>query len=87
MKNFFKHLFSSGENEADNHVSSFNEQQEKEEDVQFIDHGVKTVDLNKIIGSVGIMILIPSSGPKSMYPVNDLVISNVLCGTEKLSRR
>lgn len=53
MKNFFKHLFSSGKNEEDNHVSSFNEQQEKEEDVQFIDHGVKTVDLEKIIGSVG----------------------------------
>lgn len=53
MKNFFKHLFSSQENESGNHVSSFNEQQEKEEDVQFIDHGIKTIDLEKIIGSVG----------------------------------
>ncbi|MBU1344580.1 MAG: Lrp/AsnC ligand binding domain-containing protein [Proteobacteria bacterium] len=53
MKNFFKLLFSSEKNEEENHVSSFNEQQKKEEDVQFIDHGVKTVDLEKIIGSVG----------------------------------
>ena len=53
MKNFFRQLFSSADNEPENHVSSFNEQQEKEEGVEFIDHGVKTVDLEKIIGSVG----------------------------------
>ncbi len=53
MTNFLKNLFSSKTNEEGNHVSSFNEQQEKEEDVEFIDHGVKTVDLEKIIGSVG----------------------------------
>ena len=53
MINFFKHLFLSKEDEEDNHVSSFNEQQEREEDVEFIDHGIKTVDLEKIIGSVG----------------------------------
>ncbi|MBU8848801.1 MAG: ParB N-terminal domain-containing protein, partial [Desulfobacterales bacterium] len=53
MINFFKNLFSSKEDEEKNHVSSFNEQQEKEEDVEFIDHGVKTIGLKKIIGSVG----------------------------------
>ena len=54
MKNFFKIFFSSTEEEeAQNHVYSFNEQQEKEEDVQIIDHGVQTIDLEKIIGSVG----------------------------------
>ncbi len=53
MINFFKNLFSSKEDDDKNHVSSFNEQQEKEEDVEFIDHGVKTIDLEKIIGSVG----------------------------------
>jgi DNA-binding Lrp family transcriptional regulator len=53
MSNFFRRFFQSKEDEADNHVSSFNEQQEKEADVQFIDHGIKTVDLEKIIGSVG----------------------------------
>lgn len=53
MFDFFKHIFSSKEETPDNHVSSFNEQQEKEEDVQFIDHGEIVVDLNKIIGSVG----------------------------------
>lgn len=53
MKNFFKLLFPAGYDENSNHVSSFNEQQEKEEDVQFIDHGVKTVELENIIGSVG----------------------------------
>ncbi len=53
MTHFFKRLFSSGKNEDNDHVSSFNEQQKKEEDVKFIDHGIKTVDLEKIIGSVG----------------------------------
>ncbi|MBU0465364.1 MAG: ParB N-terminal domain-containing protein [Proteobacteria bacterium] len=53
MTNFFKNLFSSKEDEAQNHISSFNEQQTQEEDVQFIDHGIKTIDLDHIIGSVG----------------------------------
>jgi DNA-binding Lrp family transcriptional regulator len=53
MTNFFKHLFSSQKDEAEDHVSSFNEQQEQEEDVEFIDHGTKTIDLERIIGSVG----------------------------------
>ncbi len=53
MTSFFKHLFSSKEDEAENHISSFNEQKTQEEDVQFIDHGVQTIDLNHIIGSVG----------------------------------
>ncbi len=53
MKNFFRNLFSSSTDDAANHISSFNEQQEKEEDVQFIEHGVKTIELSKIIGSVG----------------------------------
>ena len=53
MINFLKTLFSPKQDEEKNHVPSFNEQQEKEEDVEFIDHGVKTVDLGKIIGSVG----------------------------------
>ncbi len=53
MVNFFKNLFSSKQSEADNHVSSFNDQPEKYEDVEFIDHGVKTIDLGEIIGSVG----------------------------------
>lgn len=53
MKNFFKTLFSPSKKKDENHVTSFNEQQEKEEDVQFVDHGVITVDLDKIIGSVG----------------------------------
>jgi DNA-binding Lrp family transcriptional regulator len=53
MIKFFKTLFSSKENENDDHISSFIEQQKKEEDVEFIDRGVKIVDLEKIIGSVG----------------------------------
>ena len=53
MINFLKNLFSSKDNETDNHVSSFHEQQKKEEDVKLLDHGVKTVGLEKIIGSVG----------------------------------
>jgi len=53
MINFLKNLFSSKKDEAKNHISSFNEQQAQEEDVQFIDHGVKTIDLEHIIGSVG----------------------------------
>lgn len=53
MINVSKNLFSPKQNEEDNHIPSFNEQQKKEEDVEFIDHGIKTVDLENIIGSVG----------------------------------
>jgi len=51
---FIKKLFGSGTAGPDtDHVSSFNEEQAKEEDVQFIDHGVQTIPLEKITGSVG----------------------------------
>ncbi|WP_022665481.1 Lrp/AsnC ligand binding domain-containing protein [Desulfospira joergensenii] len=53
MKNFFRNLFSPEDPDKDQTLSSFNEQQAQEEDVQFIDHGVKTVPLENIIGSVG----------------------------------
>jgi len=53
MINFLKHLFLSKKAGDKNHVSSFHEQQKQEEDVQFIDHGIQTVDLERIIGSVG----------------------------------
>jgi hypothetical protein len=54
MRNFLKALFgSSPPKEDSDHVSSFNEQQAQEEDVEFIDHGVKTILLENIIGSVG----------------------------------
>jgi DNA-binding Lrp family transcriptional regulator len=54
MTKFFKNLFSPQQNKADNHISSFNDQPEKtEKEVKFIDHGLKTIDLDKIIGSVG----------------------------------
>ncbi len=51
---FFKNLFSkSSDEEAQDHVRSFNEQQALEENIEFVDHGVKTIDLERIIGSVG----------------------------------
>ena len=53
MSHFFKRLFTSEKEEETDHVSSFHEQQKNEEDVEFIDHGIKTIDLEKIIGSVG----------------------------------
>jgi Lrp/AsnC ligand binding domain/ParB/Sulfiredoxin domain len=53
MAPFFKNLFSLKEDTNKDHVPSFNEQQAQEEDVQFIEHGVKTIDLDHIIGSVG----------------------------------
>ncbi|MCP4720840.1 MAG: transcriptional regulator, partial [Desulfobacteraceae bacterium] len=54
MKNFLKTLFGASEPEEENdHVSSFNEQQAQEEDVEFVDHGVQTIALENIIGSVG----------------------------------
>ncbi|MCA1795358.1 MAG: Lrp/AsnC ligand binding domain-containing protein [Desulfotignum sp.] len=54
MKDIFKRLFSSqSAPSGDDHIPSFNEQQAKEEDVQFIDHGIQTIALENIIGSVG----------------------------------
>jgi DNA-binding Lrp family transcriptional regulator len=55
MKNFFKHLFSSDDTRQKDvdHVDSFHEQQAQEEDVRFIDHGIQTVALENITGSVG----------------------------------
>lgn len=53
MKNFFKNLFSSETPVKDQTLSSFSEQQAKEEDVQFIRHGVKLIPLQNITGSVG----------------------------------
>lgn len=51
---FFKYLFGKGPaREAADQVTSFNEQQAKEEDVEFIDHGIQTVALDQITGSVG----------------------------------
>ncbi len=52
MIRYLKCLFS-GPEEDKNHVQSFNEQQALEEDVEFIDHGVITVELDRITGSVG----------------------------------
>ncbi|MCG8615696.1 MAG: ParB/RepB/Spo0J family partition protein, partial [Desulfobacterales bacterium] len=54
MKNFLRFLFGmDGQSRDDDHVTSFNEQQAKEEDVEFIDHGVLTIPLEDITGSVG----------------------------------
>jgi hypothetical protein len=54
MINFFKQLFGQAPEPIDtDHVSSFNEQQAQEEDVEFIDHGVQTIALEQITGSVG----------------------------------
>lgn len=51
---FIKKLFGSDKDKTtSDHVSSFNEEQAKEEDVQFIDHGVQTIPVEKITGSVG----------------------------------
>ncbi len=53
MIKLIKNLFATKKDEAQNHVSSFTEQQEKEADVELIEHGVITVELNRIVGSVG----------------------------------
>ncbi|MDT8377632.1 MAG: Lrp/AsnC ligand binding domain-containing protein [Desulfotignum sp.] len=55
MKNFFKYLFSPGtpRQKNVNHIDSFHEQQVQEEDVQFMDHGIQTIALERITGSVG----------------------------------
>jgi len=52
--NFLKKLFTGTPVAEDtDHVSSFNEQQAQEEDVEFVDHGALTIPLEKITGSVG----------------------------------
>lgn len=52
--NFIKKLFRTDNGPATtDHVSSFNEEQAKEEDIKFIDHGLQTISLEKITGSVG----------------------------------
>jgi len=51
---FLKNLFAGNSSAEDtDHVSSFNEQQAQEEDVEFIDHGTLTIPLDRITGSVG----------------------------------
>ncbi|MEA2060321.1 MAG: hypothetical protein U9P10_07420 [Thermodesulfobacteriota bacterium] len=50
MISFLKRFFSSKDND---HISAFNDQDEAHEHVKFIDHGTTSVDLDKIIGSVG----------------------------------
>ncbi|MFO7749456.1 MAG: Lrp/AsnC ligand binding domain-containing protein [Desulfobacteraceae bacterium] len=50
MINFLKKFFSSSQ---ESHVTSFNEQQEANEEVRFINHGENYVELDRIIGSVG----------------------------------
>lgn len=53
MKNLFKKFLALMKKNAETHIDSFNEQQEKEGKVEFVDHGVMTVAVEKIIGSVG----------------------------------
>ena len=53
MKKFFNKFLEWLKKKPENHVDSFNEQQEKEGKVEFVDHGVMTVNLEEIIGSVG----------------------------------
>jgi DNA-binding Lrp family transcriptional regulator len=53
MTNFLKNLFSSKNRGKSDHISSFHDQPEEQEGVELIDHGVKTIDLEKITGSVG----------------------------------
>ena len=51
---FLKRFFGIEDSETDpNRVSSFNEQQAQEEDVKFIEHGLLTVSLHEVTGSVG----------------------------------
>lgn len=53
MKNLIHKFFALIKGKEDNQIDSFNKQQEKEGKVEFIDHGVMTVALDQIIGSVG----------------------------------
>ena len=54
MINFLKHLLGiRSKDECNDHVCSFHEQRDQEEDVEIIEHGVKTIPLENIIGSVG----------------------------------
>ncbi|MCG8566606.1 MAG: ParB/RepB/Spo0J family partition protein, partial [Desulfobacterales bacterium] len=52
MIQYLKRLFSNPAKDT-NHVLSFNEDQAHEEDVEFIDHGIQTIPLERITGSVG----------------------------------
>ena len=53
MINSFKRLLGiRSKDESNDHVSSFHEQIAQEEDVEIIEHGVKTIDIENIIGSV-----------------------------------
>ena len=54
MKNFFKKLFRyHAEESRQDQVKSFNAEQAAEEDVEFVDRGLKYVRLDDIVGSVG----------------------------------
>ncbi len=53
FREIWKNIRSIMEKKAEPHVLSFNEQQEKEGKVEFVDHGVMTVSIENIIGSVG----------------------------------
>ena len=56
MIEFLKQLFGAspaGTDRDHDHVSSFNARQAEEEDVEFVDHGERTIALEKITGSVG----------------------------------
>ncbi len=50
---FLKKIFSTKQDAAADHVSSFDERQVQQEDVEYINHGTRTVALKDIIGSVG----------------------------------
>ncbi len=53
FKKFLAFFLALMEKKAQNHIDSFNDQQEKEGKVEFVEHGIMTVDVEKIIGSVG----------------------------------
>lgn len=54
MINSFKRLLGiRSKDESNDHVSSFHEQIAQEEDVEIIEQGIKTIDIENIIGSVG----------------------------------
>jgi hypothetical protein len=54
MIKFFKHLLGiQPKDQYNDHVFSFHEQRAKEEDVEIIEHGIKTIAIENITGSVG----------------------------------
>ncbi len=53
MKHIFQSLFSPKKHSEESGLSAFNRQRVETEDVQFIDHGITTMPLEDIIGSVG----------------------------------